>query len=128
MLVWNEISSMVLMMFAICEEVSLISSIAWSMSVILTLPSLTIFMQSSASTFAFPALSALAEILEDISTMEALSSSTVAACSVAACESVVELSLILLEPSDTSLLEAPIWRITSLVLLMMPYRADLIGA
>ena len=59
-------------------------------------------------------------MLEDISMMEAFSSSTVAACSVAACESVVELSLILLEPSETSLLEDSICLMTSLVLLIMP--------
>ena len=105
----------------------MISSIARIISVILTLPSSTIARQSSASSFAFAALSALAVMLEDISTTEAFSSSTVAACSVAACDSVVEFSLILAEPSETSLLDASIWRTTLLVLLIMPRSASLIG-
>ena len=96
------------MIFAIFEEASLISSIACSMSDILELPSFTMVRQSSDSPFAFSTLSAFALMLEDISTMEAFSSSTVAACSVAACESVVEFSLIFVEPSATILLELSI--------------------
>ena len=128
MLVWKEISSIALMIFAILEDASLISSIACSMSFIFALPSSTIVRQSSERDFAFSALSALALIFEDISTMEAFSSSTVAACCVAAWDSVVELSLILEEPSATILLEVLICLMTLLVLSMIPSRAVLMGA
>ena len=47
--VWNEMSSIVCIIFAISDEVELISSIAPSICVIFSLPAFTMLMESSAS-------------------------------------------------------------------------------
>ena len=83
MLVWNAMSSMVLMIFPISLERSLISPMADSISCILRLLSAASFPTSLARSLAFCALSAFCFTWEDISLTVAASSSMEEACSVA---------------------------------------------
>ena len=84
--VWNEISSMALMIFAICFEVSSILCIASSRTFIFSFPESTSFAACSEFLAASPALAALRFTFSDTSESEAESSSTEAACLVAPSE------------------------------------------
>ena len=83
MLVWNAISSMVLMIFPISPEELLISAMAVSISCILRFPSAAISLTVSDFLLASSAPRAFSLMRLEISSMDAASSSTEEACSVA---------------------------------------------
>ena len=87
MLVWNAISSMVLMILLISSAFAVISFIASRISFILSLETSTALPAALDSSSASPAFSAVSLILSEISVMVADSSCTDDACSVEPCAS-----------------------------------------
>ena len=86
-LVWNAISSIVLMILPISFEAALILSIAWIISAIWLLLSLSFIPMRFARMLASSALFALLLTFWEIPVSVAANSSTELACSVAPCES-----------------------------------------
>ncbi len=113
MLVWNAMSSMTLMIFEMLSEETLISSIESSIAFICSLPFSANSLADSASLLAWSASFAFCLVCTAISSMEAVSSSTELACSVAPCESATL-------DSDTCLAPAETWADATLMSLSMP--------